>query len=71
MYDTVELDVGLRQDIAFCIISEIEELMSSVTNFGLEIQDVHQKVISCLAALLCYTDCSVLRQLTPILPETV
>ena len=43
-YATVELDAGLRHDIASYIIPEIEELMSSVTNFGLGIQDVHQKV---------------------------
>ena len=36
-YATVELDAGLRQDIASYIIPEIEELMSSVTNFGLGI----------------------------------
>ena len=35
---------GLRHDIASYIIPEIEELMSSITNFGLGIQDVHQKV---------------------------
>ena len=43
-YATVELDAGLRHAIASYIIPEIEELMSSVTNFGLGIQDVHQKV---------------------------
>jgi len=42
---TSELDAGLRYDIASYIIPEIEELMSSITMFGLGIQDVHQKVI--------------------------
>ena len=41
----VPTNLGLRNDIAAYIIPEIEELMSSVTNFGLGIQDVHQKVI--------------------------
>ena len=36
---------GLRYDIASYLIPEIEELMSAITNFGLGIQDVHQKVI--------------------------
>ena len=38
---------GLRHDIASYIIPEIEELMSSITNFGLGIQDVHQEVNTC------------------------
>ena len=70
-YATVELDAGLRQDIASYIIPEIEELMSSVTNFGLGIQDFHQKVISSLAALSTMLTVQLLRQLTPIPPETV
>ena len=35
----------MRYDIASYLIPEIEELMSAITNFGLGIQDVHQKVI--------------------------
>ena len=42
---------GLRHDIASYIIPEIEELMSSITNFGLGIQDVHQKVKSSLSVI--------------------
>ena len=42
---TSEMDASLRQDIASYFVPEIEELMSSFTNFGLGIQDVHQKVI--------------------------
>ena len=42
---TSEMDASMRHDIASYFVPEIEELMSSFTNFGLGIQDVHQKVI--------------------------
>ena len=44
-YATSDMDASMRYDIASYFVPEIEELMSSITNFGLGIQDVHQKVI--------------------------
>ena len=42
---TSEMNASMRHDIASYFVPEIEELMSSITNFGLSVQDVHQKVI--------------------------
>jgi len=42
---TADMDASIRYDIASYFVPEIEELMSSITNFGLGIQDAHQKVI--------------------------
>jgi len=44
-YATVDMDASMRYDIASYFVPELEELMSAVTNFGLGVQDVHQKVI--------------------------
>jgi len=41
----VDIDQNARHDIASYFVTEIEELMTAFTNFGLVIQDVHQKVI--------------------------
>ena len=40
-----DMDAGMRVDIAAYLVPELEELMSTLTNFGLGMQDVHQKVI--------------------------
>lgn len=42
---TADMDAAMRYDIASYFVPELEELMSAVTNFGLAVQDVHQKVI--------------------------
>ena len=44
-YATMDMDASMRYDIASYFVPELEELMSAVTNFGLGVQDVHQKVI--------------------------
>ena len=44
-YATMDMDATMRYDIASYFVPELEELMSAVTNFGLGVQDVHQKVI--------------------------
>jgi len=44
-YAAVDMDNTARHDIAAYFVTEIEELMAAITNFGLVIQDVHQKVI--------------------------